>query len=129
MLYSESKDNLRGRDGLAIAKNFKIPREQLKTFVRNKGMCIAPDTVLVDGIPVALIYRVMPSSLYDSGWRFFTGTESDDYLANSRCNGVYDLNTVVNYCPDTLSLLDSPPYSAFFFHSSYIHFKNKPSSK
>ena len=28
-------------------------------------------------------------------------------------NGVYDLNTVVNYCPDTLSLLDSPPYSAF----------------
>ena len=79
MLYSESKDNLRGRDGLAIAKNFKIPREQLKTFVHNKGM----------------------------------GTESDDYLANSRCNGVYDLNTVVNYCPDTLSLLDSPPYSAF----------------
>lgn len=95
------------------AKNFKIPREELKTFVRGKGFCIAPDTVLVDGIPVALVYRVMPSSLYDSGWRFFTGTESEDYLANSRCNGVYDLNTVVNYCPDTLSLLDSPPYSAF----------------
>ncbi len=94
-------------------KHFKIPRNQLKTYVRNKGLCIAPDTVLVDGMPVALVYRVMPSTMYDSGWRFFTGTESDDYLANSRCNGVYDLNTVVNYCPDALSLLDSPPYSAF----------------
>ena len=93
---------------MATVKNFKIPREELKTFVRNKGLCIAPDTVLVDGLPVALV-----SSLYDSGWRFFTGTESDDYLANSRCNGIYDLNTVVNYCPDALALLDAPPYSAF----------------
>lgn len=98
---------------MAAAKAFKIPREELKTFVCGKGLCMAPDTVLVDGIPVALVYRVMPSSLYDSGWRFFTGTESDDYLANSRYNGIYDLNTVVNYCPETLSLLDSPPYSAF----------------
>ena len=98
---------------MAAAKHFKIPREELKTFVRGKGFCMAPDTVLVDGMPVALVYRVMPSSLYDSGWRFFTGTESDDYLANSRCNGIYDLNTVVNYCPDALKLLDSPPYSAF----------------
>lgn len=98
---------------MATTKNFKIPREKLKTFVRGKGFCIAPDTVLVDGIPVSLIYRVMPSSLYDSGWRFFTGTESDEYLANARYNGVYDLNTVVNYCPEAIHLLDSPPYTAF----------------
>lgn len=94
-------------------KNFKIPREKLQKLVTGRGLCMAPDTVMVDGIPVALVYRVMPSSLYDSGWRFFTGTESDDYLSNSRCNGLYDLNTVVNYCPDALPLLDSPPYSAF----------------
>lgn len=94
-------------------KKFKIPREKLKQLVRGRGFCIAPDTVLVDGIPVSLIYRVMPSSMHDSGWRFFTGTESDAYLANSRCNGLYDLNTVVNYCPEALSLLDAPPYSAF----------------
>ena len=98
---------------MATGKNFKIPREQLKRFVRNRGLCIATDTVLVDGIPVSIIYRVMPSSLYDSGWRFFSGTESDEYLSDSRLNGVYDLNTVVNYCPDTLALLDAPPYSAF----------------
>lgn len=94
-------------------KNFKIPPEQLKQLVRGRGLCIAPDTVLVDGIPVSLIYRVMPSSMHDSGWRFFTGTETDEYLADFRCNGLYDLNTVVNYCPETLSLLNAPPYSAF----------------
>ncbi|MBQ1441652.1 MAG: DUF2185 domain-containing protein [Clostridia bacterium] len=95
------------------AKNFKIPREQLKPLVRGKGLCIAPDTVLVDGMPVSIVYRVMPSWHYDSGWRFFSGTESDDYLSDSRFNGVYDLNTVVNYCPETLKLLDSPPYTAY----------------
>ena len=103
----------KGCDDVPEAKKFLIPRERLKKYVSGRGLCIAPDTVMVDGIPVALIYRVMPSSMYDSGWRFFTGTETDDYLANSRCNGVYDLNTVVNYCPDVLPLLDSPPYSAF----------------
>lgn len=94
-------------------KQFKIPREELKKMVPNRGLCIAPDTVLVEGLPVALIYRVMPSSMHDSGWRFFTGTESDWYLSNYRCNGIYELNTVVNYCPETIPLLDSPPYSAF----------------
>ncbi len=94
-------------------KDFKIPRENLKRLVRGGGLCIAPDTILVDGIPVALIYRVMPSTMYDSGWRFFTGSESNEYLSNSRFNGVYELNTVVNYCPDTIPFLDSPPYSAF----------------
>ena len=94
-------------------KNFKIPREQLKRYVRGMGLCIAPDTVVVDGIPVCLVYRVMPSSMHDSGWRFFTGTESDDYLSNARCNGVYDLNTVINYCPEILPLLNEPPYTAY----------------
>lgn len=94
-------------------KQFKIPREDLKVLAPNRGLCMAPDTILVEGMPVALIYRVMPSLMYDSGWRFFTGTESDTYLANFRCNGLYDINTVVNYCPEVLPMLDSPPYSAF----------------
>ncbi len=94
-------------------KNFKIPREQLRTLLPNRGLCMAPDTILVEGLPVALIYRVMPSTMHDSGWRLFTGVESEEYLSNSRYNGIYDLNTVVNYCPEVIPLLDSPPYSAF----------------
>ncbi len=96
-----------------LKKKFKIPPEDLKTIVPNRGLCIAPDTILVDGMSVGLVYRVMPSSYYDSGWRFFAGTEDSIYLADSYYNGVYDLNTVVNYCPEVLPLLDSPPYTAF----------------
>lgn len=94
-------------------KNFKIPREQLRILLPNRGLCMAPDTILVEGLPVGLIYRVMPSTMHDSGWRLFTGNESEEYLANFRCNGIYDLNTVVNYCPEVIPLLDSPPYTAF----------------
>ncbi len=94
-------------------KKFKIPREQLRVLLPNRGLCMAPDTILVEGLPVGLIYRVMPSTMHDSGWRLFTGTESEEYLANFRCNGIYDLNTVVNYCPEVIPLLDAPPYTAF----------------
>jgi hypothetical protein len=32
----------------------------------------------------------------DSGWRFFEGTESPEYMANNDNSGVYKVNTIAN---------------------------------
>lgn len=58
------------------------------------------------------MYREMPDddiefSGSDSGWRFFTGDENDEYMDNSDNFGIYHLNTVCNYAPDILPLLSS----------------------
>ncbi|MBQ4313771.1 MAG: DUF2185 domain-containing protein [Clostridia bacterium] len=94
-------------------KKYKIPAEDIRPIAVGYGMCIVPDTILVSGMPVRSMYRVMPSRRQDSGWRFFAGHETAEYLANPKYNGIYDVNVVANYCPNIIEKLDSPPYSAY----------------
>ncbi len=78
--------------------------------------CLATDRILVDGEPVGYCYREQPSEKvsHDSGWRFFAGTEDEDYLSNPENAGVYTLNTLCNYCPDVAGILASPYGTAYF---------------
>ena len=94
-------------------KQFLIPAEKLRILAPGYGMCMAPDTILVSGMPVRMMYRVMPGNRLDSGWRFVSGTETASYLSNPKYNGIYDVNVVANYCPAIIPMLDSPPYSAY----------------
>ena len=76
--------------------------------------CFATDRILVDGCKVGYMYREEPDNDLDSGWRVFSGDESDEY-ANSPGNiGIYALNTIANYDPDIIPLLHSNYGSAFY---------------
>lgn len=76
--------------------------------------CIASDRILVDGKRVGYCFREEPDGGdTDSGWRFLAGDESREYLKNPRHSGVYALNTLCNYDPDILPLLEAPVGAAF----------------
>ena len=78
--------------------------------------CFATDRIVVDGAKVGYMYREKPdagSENPDSGWRFFAGDESDDYANDPNNVGIYALNTIANYDPDIIQLLDSPYGTAF----------------
>lgn len=62
---------------------------------------------------MGFMFREKPDNEHDSGWRFFSGTESDEYCSNAENFGMYDINTIANYDPDIIPLLDSPTGSAF----------------
>ena len=94
-------------------KKYRIPAEQIQPLAVGLGMCLAPDTILVQGLPVKTMYRVMPCRRQDSGWRFLAGCETPAYLADSRVNGIYDVNVVANYSPNIIENLGAPPYSAY----------------
>lgn len=94
-------------------KNFIIPAEDIKQLYSGEGLCIIPDTILVEGKPLRHFYRIMPSHRQDSGWRFFCGTETDTYLSIPKYNGLYELNIIANYFPEIIQYLDSPPYTAY----------------
>lgn len=98
---------------MAYEKQFIIPDDQIKRIISGMGTCRIPDTLLVMGRELSTFYRVMPTTYSDSGWRFLSGTETEEYLSRPELCGTYDLNIAANYFPSVIPLLDSPPYSAY----------------
>ncbi len=94
-------------------KKFKIAASDLKQLVTGHGGCFATDAITVDGRKVGFMYREPPDFEADSGWRFFSGTESEEYLDDPAHTDVYEVNTIANYDTAIIPLLDSPTGSAF----------------
>ena len=92
-------------------KDFAI--KEIKHLTDLPGYCLATDRIMRDGLPVGYMYRETPDNENDSGWRFFSGDEDQDYVDNPDNIGLYALNTVANYSPDIIPLLESPYGSSF----------------
>lgn len=76
--------------------------------------CLATDHITVLGKKVGWCYREEPDGRNpDSGWRFFSGEESDDYVNDLAHTEAYDLNSICNYDPDIIPLLTAPYGTAY----------------
>lgn len=80
-----------------MIKIFKIRSEDILSILPNMGSCIASDQITVDGCKIGFMYREEPCFETDSGWRFFSGLESDEYINSPNNLMIYDINTIVNY--------------------------------
>lgn len=49
----------------------------------------------------------------DSGWRFFAGDESEAYAENPGNFAFHDINTIANYDPRIVVVIESPVGSVF----------------
>ena len=95
-------------------KTFWLPPEAIKPgLAAGRGSCIATDLITVQGNRVGFMYREAPDNDLDSGWRFFAGSETQEYLDNPEHLAIYDVNTIANYDPEIIPLLDSPHDIAF----------------
>lgn len=95
-------------------KRFKLRPDEFRPLAPGRGGCYATDHITVDGHRVSYMYRKRASGGFvDSGWRFFSGLESDDYANDPDNIEIYDVNTIANYDPMIIPLLDAPPGSAF----------------
>jgi hypothetical protein len=94
-------------------KQFKIAAGDMKPLAPGRGGCFATDMITVEGRKVGYMYREEPDFPEDSGWRFFSGTESQEYLDDVSHTAIYDVNTIANYDPAIIPLLDSAVGSAF----------------
>jgi len=79
---------------------------------------MATDMITVHGQKVGFMYRQVPNresefGRVDSGWTFLAGTESQEYLDDPANLEIYDVNTIANYDPEIIPLLDAPTGSAF----------------
>ncbi len=95
--------------------------------------CLATDSIMFDGQPIGACFRERPAAAdrgWDSGWRFMTVEEYEEYMDGEDPSviddmlDVYDLNTVCNYDPDIAKLLDSP-YGSHFEHDEGGFYKTE----
>lgn len=94
-------------------KEFKLKENEIKELTTMKGGCIASDKITVDGNKVGYMYRENSSNEADSGWRFFSGNEDDEYTNNPDNFSIFQLNTICNYDPDIIPLLESEVGKSF----------------
>jgi hypothetical protein len=69
--------------------------------------------VMQDGQPVGYMYREAPDSAEDSGWRFFSGYESDEYMDDPSNTHVYPVAFVVEADSAVIPYLESASGSQF----------------
>lgn len=89
-------------------KQFKLRPEEIQKLIPPMGACFSTDHITIQGLPVGYMYREEPDNNMDSGWCFFSGTESREYLDDANNISLYDVNTIANYDPAIIPYLDSP---------------------
>lgn len=94
-------------------KSFAIPAGEIQSLAPGHGASIASDLITVEGRKVAFMYREKPDNELDSGWRFLSGYESQEYMDNADNHAVYDVNTIANYDREIIPFLKAPAGSAF----------------
>jgi len=92
-------------------KKFKLKAEEIIDLVPTMAGCYATDKITVDGMKVGYMYREYPDNAGDSGWRFFSGTETQDYVDDANNTMIYKVNTIANYDQAIIPYLNSPPGS------------------
>ena len=103
-------------------KNFRLSKDDIQPLVKGYGACIATDMITVEGYPVLFMYREESDFDSDSGWRFMSGFESDEYMGDADNHAIYDVNTIANYDPLIIPFLDSEIGAAFERTEGQEHF-------
>ena len=94
-------------------KKFKLKADEIKPLATGHGACFATNMITIDGKKINFMYREKPHNENDSGWKFFSGYEDDEYINDSKNTQIYDVNTIANYDPDIIPFLNSPINTAF----------------
>jgi len=96
-----------------MSADFKLQPEDIKDLIPAMGFCLVSNMITVDGMKVGFMYREKILDKDDSGWRFLSGTETDEYIDDPSTSKVMEVNTVANYDPAIIPYLKSKTGSAF----------------
>ena len=67
------------------------------SLIPNYGACLATHKITVDGCKIVYMFREAPNFDNDSGWRFFSGKETQAYVDDPENSGLYDVKTIASY--------------------------------
>jgi len=85
--------------------NFKIAVEDIKDLIPPMGFCLVSNMITVEGMKVGFMYREDVIEKDDSGWRFLSGTETEEFIDDPSTSKIMEVNTVANYDPAIIPYL------------------------
>jgi hypothetical protein len=91
-----------------MKKKFALSPDKKLDLVPPMGGALATDRIMVDGMGVGYMYREKPINDMDSGWRFFEGNETPEYMSDNGNSGVYNVNTIANFDPTIIPYVSMP---------------------
>lgn len=92
---------------------FRLDPSKVEDLATGFGSCIASDRITIEGYPVRFMYREHADEDLDSGWRFFSGYEDEEYENDASKFALYDVNTIANYDRSIIPFLGEPAGSVF----------------
>ena len=72
-------------------KDFRLSSDEIKPLAIGSGGCFATDHITVDGKKVGYMYREVADRPEDSGWRFFSGEETQAYIDDLENTSICDV--------------------------------------
>lgn len=107
--------HLLGEGGAWYRKAWYVPdeREWVQLLTHNGGCIVSKQ--IEEGRAIGYMYRDKDTSSKwpDTGWRFFAGDETDEYVNDPGHASIWSLNTVCNLYPDILGYVEAEGGSAF----------------
>lgn len=82
-------------------------------FMKKFGYVLAPKVLVANKLKVRFMYREKPDNDNDSGWRFFSGEEDQEYVDNPNNIAIYDIETILAFDGDIEKYLLLPIGSVF----------------
>ena len=80
-----------------------------------KKRCLVTDKVSVEKNKIGYMYREEESYIpNDSGWRFFEGSEDEEYMSDPENSTAYTLEEVIKMDDSIVAYLDKPAGSSFY---------------
>ena len=80
-----------------------------------KKRCLVTDKVSVEKKKIGYMYREEPSYIpNDSGWRFFEGSEDEEYMGDSENSTAYTLEEVIKMDDSIVPYLDSDIGTSYY---------------
>lgn len=116
-------------------KTYLPKKADVRELVKDAGDCVASDAITLHGGKVGWMVREASeapktaTARGDSGWRFFSGEESDAYIANDTNFNIFPVNAIANLDEDIIPLLKSPVGSAFRRENGTGPFRPSPFPK
>lgn len=82
--------------------------DEILTLVKMSGYSIVSKHILEDGLPIMFMYREDPIDEEDTGWRFLSGQEDQDYLDDADNSKFIGVNTMSNLDAKIIPCLRKP---------------------
>ena len=108
-LFFKSQSDVWNRYSWLEGKKYFPSIKETRKLTENKLGCFVTDRISINEEKIGYMVREEPSKDNpDSGWRFFAGDESKEYIEDLNNTQVFSLNTVCNYDADIIPFLEEP---------------------